>query len=203
MTTARVRKSTGERREQIADAALRIIGTRGIASLTVATLAAELGLTGGALYRHFASTDEILDAVAARAEALLDATLPPADLEPREWLARFAEARTSTVGSHVGLARLMLSEQVAFVLSPTAVARLQGVVDRSREGITRALARGQASGVVRDDLPAAALAPIVMGTLQMIAMQRADGSIRRVGGDPMRVFHTLEALIAPTKGRRR
>lgn len=195
------RKRTAERREEIADAALRIIGTRGIAALTVVSLAAELGLTGGALYRHFASTEEILDAVAARAEALLDATLPPEGLAPLEWLERFAESRTRTVGGHVGLARLMLSEQLAFVLSPTAVARLQGVVDRSRLAITRALVAGQAAGVVRDDLAAQALAPIVMGTMQMIAMQRADSGLRRVGGDPMRLFDTLQALLAPT-GRR-
>ena len=203
VTTSTVRKPTAERREEIADAALRIIGTRGIAALTVATLAAELGLTGGALYRHFPSTEAILDAVAARAEALLDATLPPEGLPPLEWLERFAEGRTRTVGTHVGLARLMLSEQVAFSLSPAAVARLQGVVDRSRAGITRALVAGQAARLVRDDVPAQALAPIVMGTLQMIAMHRADAGIRRVAGDPMVVFRTLMTLIAPARSSRR
>ena len=203
MASSTVRKPTAERREEIADAALRIIGTRGIAALTVATLAAELGLTGGALYRHFPSTEAILDAVAARAEALLDDTLPAGGLPPLEWLERFAESRTRTVGTHVGLARLMLSEQVAFSLSPAAVARLQGVVDRSRAGIARALVEAQAASLVRDDLPAAALAPIVMGTLQMIAMQRADTGIQRVPGEPMRLFRTLMTVLAPARSHRR
>jgi AcrR family transcriptional regulator len=203
VTSSTVRKPTAERREEIAGAALRLIGTRGIAALTVASLAAELGLTGGALYRHFPSTDAILDAVAARAEALLDATLLADDLAPLEWLERFAEARTRTVGTHAGLARLMLSEQVAFALSPASVARLQGVVERSREAIVRALAAGQREKVVRDDVPAPALAPIVMGTMQMIAMTRAEGGVRCVPGDPMKVFHTLLALIAPVRSHHR
>ncbi len=53
LTNTPNRRSHEERRVEIADAALRLIATEGIASLTVATLANELGLTGGALYRHF------------------------------------------------------------------------------------------------------------------------------------------------------
>ncbi len=199
MLLATPRKPTAERRQEIADAALLIIGTRGISALTVATLAAQLGLTGGALYRHFPSTESILDAVAARAEALLDATLPPTDLPPMLWLERFADDRTRTVGGHIGLARLMLSEQLAFALSAEAIARLQSVVERSRNTIARVLAAGQSDGSIRNDLPAEALAPIVMGTVQMIAMQRADQSLRRVPGDPMQLLKTLQVLLAPPR----
>lgn len=197
------RKPTSQRRTEIADAALRIIGTRGVSALTIASLAADLGLTGGALYRHFPSTEAILEAVAARAEELLEASLPPADLPPRAWLERFAESRTATVGGHAGLARVLLSDELAFVLPPASVERLVGAIKRTREAITRALAAGQARGEVRDDVPAAQLAPIVMGTLQLIAMHRAGPSLPRVTGDPMQIFRTLLTVLAPsTKGGR-
>ena len=54
------RKPAAVRREEIARAVLRIIGERGLTSLTTSNLAAEVGLTTGALYRHFASREEIL-----------------------------------------------------------------------------------------------------------------------------------------------
>ena len=56
----RVRKPAAERRQEITLAVLRIIGERGLTSLTTATLAEEVGVTTGALFRHFASFDEIL-----------------------------------------------------------------------------------------------------------------------------------------------
>jgi AcrR family transcriptional regulator len=197
-----IRRPTAKRREEIADAALRIIGTRGISSLTIVTLAAELGLTGGALYRHFPSTDAILEAVAARAEELLDASVPPDEIPPIEWLERFAQSRTEALGGHVGLAGLMLSEQLAFALPPAALERLRGVVRRSRTAIVRVLSEGQARGVVRRDLPAEALAPVVIGTLQMIAMHRGKPLLPRVPGDPMELFRTLKVLLSPPSPQR-
>ena len=55
-----VRKPSAERRVEIAQAVLRIIGEQGITSFTTTALAKEIGVTSGALFRHFASRDEIL-----------------------------------------------------------------------------------------------------------------------------------------------
>lgn len=191
------RRSTEARRAEIADAALRLIGQRGIAALTVNTLAAELGLTGGALYRHFPSTDAILEAVAARAVELLDASTPSPDLAGRAWIRQLAATRTATVGGHAGLSRLLLSDQFAFALPAPAVALLAGAVRKTREGILRAITEGQRLGEIRDDVPATALAPIVLGTIQMIAIHRAGPLLPRVEGDALGLIDTLLTLLAP------
>ncbi len=70
------RIQTDDPRTFIADAALRLISHDGIAALTTASLARELDITPGALYRHFASRDAILIAAAKRAEVLLERDLP-------------------------------------------------------------------------------------------------------------------------------
>jgi AcrR family transcriptional regulator len=116
LTNTPNRRSHEERRVEIADAALRLIATEGIASLTVAALAKELGLTGGALYRHFPSSDAILDAVAERAVELLDASLPDPSLSPMVWLEQFVDSRTRAVSGHKGLASLIISDQLAKAL---------------------------------------------------------------------------------------
>jgi len=195
---ATVRRSHEERRAEIADAALRIIATRGISALTVATLAHELGLTGGALYRHFDSTDEILVAVAARAVELVDATVPPQELPPLEWLERFVESRAKTVGGHPGLARLLVSDQLAMALPPAALEHVQGAVRRTFAQIEHALRRGQEAGAVRDDVDARDLVPIVAGTVQLLALARAGSHQSRVVV-PSRTWATLRTLIARPK----
>jgi AcrR family transcriptional regulator len=199
---SRVRRSHGERRTEIADAALRIIATRGISALTVAALAHELGLTGGALYRHFESTDEILVAVAARAVELVDATLPAADLPPLDWLERFIESRSKTVGGHPGLVRLLVSDQVAMALPPAAAEHVQGAVRRTSTAIEHAMRRGQELGDVRDDVDARDLVPIVAGTVQLIALAHA-GSHQSGVVLPSRAWATLRTLLARPKATAR
>ena len=76
------KRVTTPRRTEIADAALRIIGERGITSLTTATLAAELGVSSGAPFRHFASLDELLEETAHRVVELVEASFPPPGLGP-------------------------------------------------------------------------------------------------------------------------
>jgi AcrR family transcriptional regulator len=193
------RRSTEERQVEIADAALRILGDRGVTGMTVTAVAKEVGLTGGALYRHFPSTDAILEAVALRVTELLDAATPPATLAPRAWLLELANLRTATVGGHAGLSRLLLNEQLTLSLPPAAIETLAGAVKRTRDGIVRALEAGQTSGEFRADIPAQALVPIVLGTIQLIAIQRGGPKLSRLITDPMPVFLSLLQLLAPPR----
>lgn len=198
---SRVRKSGDERRREIVDAALRIIATRGVGQLTVNALASELGITGGALYRHFPSIEAILDAVAENAAERLDASLPPDSLDPLAWLERFVSSRAETVAGNVGLARLVLSEQVAMAMPEPAVKRLQGAVERTKLAVERTLRRGQASGEIRHDLPAKQLVPVVLGTVQMLALSRASGLLQKLSS-PATAWSTLLTLLTPPKASR-
>lgn len=196
---ATTRKSTEERQREIADAALRILGTRGIGALTVAALAKELGLTGGALYRHFPSTDAILEAVAARVVELLTASLPDPELEPIEWLERFVHTRARAVGGHAGLSRLLFSDQLAMALPDAAIRELHGAARATGAAIARALAAGQERGQIRRDVAVPDLVPIVMGTVQLLAIQQG-GTVMAKAVQAPRVWATLRTLLAPAGG---
>ena len=70
-------------RERIVAAAVALVDAEGLAALSTRRLAAELGVSGPSLYNHFATKDELLDAV-------IDHVLGEVDLsmwaEPsREW----------------------------------------------------------------------------------------------------------------------
>lgn len=195
------RHPTHERRPEIADAALRLIATRGIASLTMATLAAELGITAGALFRHFESREAILAATAARASELLDATFPPSDAPPIERIERFVRARAHMAGVHAGVPRLVLSEQFALALPSEATATIRRSVERTRAFMVKALRDGQRSGEVRDDVPAEALAAIAIGAMQASALAHARLPIAATKPEP--VLQALLTVIAPPARDRR
>ena len=51
------------RQEQIVEAALELVGEHGVSSLSINSIAQKVGIVPSALYRHFKSKDEVLNAV--------------------------------------------------------------------------------------------------------------------------------------------
>ncbi|MBK9262745.1 MAG: TetR/AcrR family transcriptional regulator [Polyangiaceae bacterium] len=200
------RRATEVRQVELTDAALHIIATRGITALTTRSLAEHVGLTSGAIFRHFASLDALLEAVVMRVEAVLEATYPPATLSPVEKLDRFIEARTAAVGNQIGILRLVLSEQFLLALPKSGSERLSACVERTRAFIVQCLRDGQKAGEVRVDLSAETLAPIVMGTMQMLALSAANTQQRtqaRVVRDTLHVLLRPTTTSTTTKTRKR
>lgn len=180
------RRTTEVRQAELTDAALHIIASRGIAALSTRALAEHVGLSSGAIFRHFASLDAVLDAVVARVEGVLEATYPPAELSGRERLERFMEARSTAVGSQVGLLRLLLSEQFLLALPKGGSARLSACMERTRAFILACLREGQQAGDIRANLDAGALAVVVMGTIRMLALSTAHPQPRAAEGKAVR-----------------
>lgn len=167
------RLPTQVRQVELADAALELIATRGIAALTTRALAERVGLTSGAIFRHFPSLDALLDAVVARVETLLESTYPPEDLPARERLEHFIESRSTAVGNQLGILRLVSSDQFQLALPSNGSARLGRCAERTRAFVVGAIREAQQEGSIRDDVEPAALAVIVMGTMRMLALSTA------------------------------
>ncbi len=187
------RRPTALRQAELTDAALHLIATEGIAALSTRRLADAVGLSTGAIFRHVASLDALLDAVVTRVEAVLAETYPAPTLPPLERLLAFATARSTAVGDRLGILRLVLSEQFLLALPADGSARLAACVQRSRTYVLDCLRAGQATGEIRRDLPAAGLAPIVLGTIQVLALTAARPRPR--DGDAGAVLDSLRALL--------
>jgi AcrR family transcriptional regulator len=193
-----IRKPTAERRREVVAAALRIIGSEGVTHLTTSRLAAEVGLSSGALFRHFRSLDEILLEAARTGAARLEETYPPKGLPPRERLSLLLRNRARLLGEEPGLAWLLLSEQARLILPPPAVALLASQVRRSRRYLAATLREGMAEGTLRDDIDPGELLAVVSGTLLAVVgmpgFHRQKQPGRRSGRD--RVLAALDRLLA-------
>lgn len=187
------------KRAEIAEAALRLIETRGIAALTTSALAAELGMSSGAPFRHFANRDEILEAVALRVEELIRATFPPETEPPLARIQALLKARARVVGGHRGIGRLMFSEQFALALPAAAAARLRAVVVQTRAFLVEALEEAGKAGAIRTDLAPKALAAVVFGLLMQLVHAQASGQGHADDADE--ACATLLTLLQPPTSR--
>ena len=196
----RTRKSSAERREEIARAVLHIIGRRGLTSLTMSTLAAEIGVTSGALFRHFQTRDDILREVVRHGVAKIDRTFPDKSLPPLGRLFTLARNRIRLLGPDPGLAWLLRSEQAYLTLPKDAVNELRDVARRSRRFLLKAIRDGAADGSIRSDIPPEVLLVPIIGTIHTLigtpgASQYAQGKQHR---NTSRVLAALERMIIPS-----
>jgi AcrR family transcriptional regulator len=194
-----IRKPGAIRREEIAQAVLRIIGQRGLTKLTTTTIAAEVGITSGGLFRHFASRQEILSEAVRYGIAKIEATFPEDTLPPAERLCELARRRVHVLASEPGLAWLLRSEQAFLALPMEAVGWLAEIIKRSRLYVLTALREGAAEGTIRDDIEPEILSVTVMGTIH--ALIGMTGMRRRVASegkeDPETVLNALMRMIEP------
>lgn len=192
-----VRRKSEDRKLELIDAALHIIATRGIAALSTRSLAEQVGLSSGAIFRHFSSIEALLDAVVTSVEAVLEATYPSRELPARARLERFIEARSSAVGDQVGILRLVLSEQFLMALPKGGAHRLSACVQKTKTFVLGCLREGQQTGEFRSDIDAPSLALIVMGTIQMLALSTANS--RLPSAEAAAARDGLLALLSPKR----
>jgi AcrR family transcriptional regulator len=193
------RKPTTERREEIVLAVLRIIGERGLTSLSTSSLAEEVGFSTGALFRHFDSREEILAEVVRHALARIEETFPDASLPPLQRLKELAVNRVRLLSENPGLGWLLRSDQAYLELPEASVELLRGAVKRSRRFLLDALREGAERGEIRDDIEPELLLVPILGTIHALA--GSPGLQRHAARDhqPDRIFSALLQMLAPSR----
>ncbi len=86
-------------RQRIVEAATALVDAEGLAAVSTRRLAAELGVRGPSLYNHFATKDEILDAVADAVIARVDVSFF-ADCDWPEALRRWGHSYRAALAAH-------------------------------------------------------------------------------------------------------
>ena len=161
---------------ELVERALDLVGERGIAALSTRALADAVGLSSGAIFRHFSTLDALLDAVVDHAVDVLSSTYPDDALPAPERLAAFVTLRAGAVGRRRGILRLVVSEQFVRAMPPAAAARLQAAVRRTLAFVHATVSEGQVTGSFRADLPAEHLAMLVVGTVHaLVILPAASG----------------------------
>jgi AcrR family transcriptional regulator len=181
---------------QIVDAAMRIIATKGSRRFTAELLGAEVGITGGAIFRHFKSMEAIVDAVIDRMETILFEGFPPEAADPMERLGEFFRHRVRAIVSHPNVARLLLSDHLAQAGSRTHARRIEAFRRRSRSFVFQCLCEARDSGILNGEVEPEEGTILVVGS--MLALAHAKIRVpktREVGQLAHKVWKTIEILF--------
>jgi AcrR family transcriptional regulator len=134
------------RREQIAEAALKLVAREGVKRLSIAAVARRVGLVPSGIYRHFKNKDAMLDAVLDLLESRLQANVAAARQESDDALERLhglfiRHIRIIRDGGQA-FPRIVFSDE-AGVDDPRRKSRIRQVVDGYLGEIERMVREGQ------------------------------------------------------------
>ena len=177
MTTAPnpppARLPTHARQAEIVNAALRLAQSTSPASITTTDLAQAMGLSQGALFKHFANKDAIwvavMEWVSENLWRELQAAAASAD-EPIHALQHVFDAHVNFVVNHSGVPRIIFHELQQAADSPLKQqvrSLMQGYRQLLMQLLGTAVQRGEASA----DLDISAAATLLMGIVQGLVMQ--------------------------------
>ncbi len=161
-------QSTEVRRQEIVDCARKIIATRGAQGLTISELARAVGISDGAIYRHFRSKQEVLLALIDDIEETLFQRIEKAKQEgatPLDQLENVLQEHLSYVERRLGVSFLVIGEVLANG-DRQLRQRMQAVVERYLKTVEEILREGAAQGQVNPAINFDAAALALFGLVQ-------------------------------------
>ncbi len=188
------RQRTEDRRPQIADAALRILATKGAARLTAAEIGREVGIADSTVFRHFRDMDEVILVAIERVQACLAESYPAANEPALVRLRTFFLARLALVRQRPEILQLATSDRLEQVAGTEGARRLRDSIDRSKRFIESCLRDAQTDGDIPADLDLVVLGWAVRGTLQG-AVQASTRGHADVAPSPQATWTVLERLL--------
>ena len=165
------RQKTLVRQHQIIEAARNLIAAKGMDGVTIDAIAEEVGLTEGAIYRHFASKHQILSLLVDDIERTLLDTVESAQTEGTsavDSLEHILEAHLSDVEGHRAVSFVVIAEAMGFD-GTTLAPKVSLMFTRYLELIQAVLDRGIREGSIRPDINANAAATTFFGLIQSTA----------------------------------
>lgn len=168
-----VRLPTEERQSDIVSAALRLARDVSPALITTAEIAQLVGVSQGALFKHFPSKDAIWQAamVWTRTELLLRLNqAAESGATPLAALGEIFKAHVSFVADHPGVPRLIFHELQNASDSPIKQ-EVRALLQTYRQMLRRLLEAGVKCGELDAELDHEAAATVFVGLVQGLVMQ--------------------------------
>jgi AcrR family transcriptional regulator len=167
------KKSTRVRKEEIIQAALDVVGKKGIRALTIAAIAESAGMSEANIYRHFSGKDEIYSALAdfIGSEVMgKAATIAGGSQKPLEKLEAIFLSHISMITAHPGIPRFVFSDDVHLGHKNIAD-KLALRIGNYIETITGVIAAGIAEGELKPGLSPRETALTLLGMIQFTALR--------------------------------
>lgn len=167
------RMGAEERQEEIVQVAIDLAAKNGVESVTTQDMADAMGLTQGAIFRHFPTKDDIwlaaINWVRRRLMSVVEAAAAHSE-DPLEALEGIFLAHVSFIAKHPAIPRLVFSD---YLLRRDVRLKqlIQEVITGYEAKIAGILAQAKAAGLARPDLDESSAATLFIGMIQGLALQ--------------------------------
>ncbi len=191
------KKFDGEtRRAQIVQAALRIIGSRGLGALTTAAIAKEVGISEANLYRHFKNKEEILNVMTEQIGAGLEENLKTVTTgSPVGRLKEIYRLHFEYIEKNDGIPRLVFSEELHMRLPHIRKKLLEKVNAYSRK-LSEIIKKGQKDGLIKEVVNPQAASMILIGMVQVTTLKWSlSGSSFSLVDEGMKLWNDYEKCL--------
>ena len=162
-----------ERRAVTVEAVIALAAEQNPGEITTAAIAKHMGLTQGALFRHFPSKEAILQAVmewvAERLLARVDKAAQAA-ASPLAALEAVFMTHIDFVAQHPGVPRMLFGELQRAVDTP-AKRMARTLIDRYGVRLAALIVQGKARGELDNEVDTAAAVTLFIGAIQGLIMQ--------------------------------
>jgi AcrR family transcriptional regulator len=182
--------SNSDRRREIVEAVLQLARERGPDAITTHAIAERIGVTQGAVFRHFPDKASIWLAVFAWVRASLDGALSHAIASGRTPLAKIEcafLAHATFVARHPGVPR-MLFHELQFAGATSVRAAVRTTVGGYRRRLARLFDEAKREGELPATLDSTLATVLFIGAVQGLVIQAAlagsDASVAK-GARPM------------------
>jgi len=167
------RLSAEARQEQIIQVAVDLAGERGMQGVTTQDMADAMGLTQGAIFRHFPSKDAIwlaaMNWVRERLMGVLGAAAEGAG-DPLDALERMFYAHVNFIAKHPAIPRMVFSGQMLHD-NPKLKALVQEILSGYEARLAALLRAAREAGLARADLDEQSAAILFIGMIQGLVVQ--------------------------------
>jgi AcrR family transcriptional regulator len=190
-----------ERREVTVETVIDLAAEQNPADITTGAIAKRMGVTQGALFRHFPSKDAILHAVmewvSERLLSRIDKAIGTA-ASPLAALEAAFMAHIDFISDHPGVPRMLFGE-LQRAEQTMAKRMAQTLIQRYGERLGRVVAEGKERGELAATLDDKAAVTLFIGTIQGLVMQSLlAGDVKRIRATAPGVFalyrHAVEAV---------
>lgn len=163
------RKSTEERQFEIAQATVEIISREGLGRFTTSRVAEKVGISEGAIFRHFKSKEEIINSIIDTVCMNLKTSDFPQLENPIERLLTFLKKPYNFISKNPDLGLLLFTGQLGLAAGSEGNARIENLQTEIISFIQSCLSEGVKRKLIPDYYEPLALTVVIKGSLTALA----------------------------------
>jgi TetR/AcrR family transcriptional regulator, fatty acid metabolism regulator protein len=165
--------SLSRRQSEIVNAAIKLIGEGGIQALTIKNLSTEIGVAESALYRHFKSKTEVLNALLDFLGSFIISHyegVHKLKVSSFEKIEKMISGQLKIFAENPPYAIVILSDGL-YKNEEALYSKIYNIMQKAKSTFVNIIDEGKNCGEIRKDVPSEQLAFIIMGSIRLTVTQ--------------------------------